>query len=148
MLRNAKTTIVAIILACGMVFIAGCSGNAQTGTGIGALLGAGIGQLIGGDTEATLIGAGLLAALLWLAGLVSGYSWAAGALTGTYAAFGEGFANTVDQVRLTYSLAALAALVLFGGQVSFAYNAYRTFTSGTPTAHETLVPIDTSEVGR
>jgi len=46
-----------LILVCGMMFITGCSSNAQTGTGIGALLGAGVGQLIGGDTEATLIGA-------------------------------------------------------------------------------------------
>ncbi len=90
--------------------------------------------------QATLAGAGGLALLLWLAGLISGYSWAAGALTGTYVAVGEGFANTVDQVRLAYSLTALAALVLFGGQVAFAYNTYRTFTSGRPTVHEALVP--------
>ncbi len=57
MIRYTKTTITVIILTYGMVFISGCSSNAQTGTGIGALLGAGIGQLIGGDTEATLIGA-------------------------------------------------------------------------------------------
>ena len=90
--------------------------------------------------RATLIGAGSLAALLWLAGLISGYSWAAGALTGSYVAAGDGFANTLDQVRLTYGLAALAALVLFGGQFVFAYNTYRTFTSGKPTAHEALIP--------
>ena len=95
---------------------------------------------------ATLIGVGSLAALLWLAGLVSGYSWAAGALTGTYAAVGDGFSNTLDQVRLVYGLAALAALVLFAGHVAFAYNAYRTFTSGAPTAHETLVPGGLIEV--
>ena len=57
MVRNAQTSIMVVIVAVGMVFMAGCSSNAQTGTGIGALLGAGIGQLIGGDTEATLIGA-------------------------------------------------------------------------------------------
>jgi cbb3-type cytochrome c oxidase subunit I len=90
--------------------------------------------------RATVIGAGSLAALLWLAGLISGYSWAAGALTGTYVAAGDGFANTLDQVRLTYGLAALAALVLFAGQFAFAYNTYRTFTSGEPTPHETLIP--------
>ena len=92
--------------------------------------------------RATLIGAGSLAVLLWLAGLVSGYSWAAGALTGAYSSTGEGFANTLDQVRLAYGLAALAALVLFAGQVAFAYNTYRTFTSGAATAHETLIPAD------
>jgi cbb3-type cytochrome c oxidase subunit I len=95
--------------------------------------------------RATLVGVGLLAGLLWLAGLVSGYSWAAGALTGTYVAVGDGFVNTLDQVRLAYGLAALAALVLFGGQIAFAYNAYRTFTSGSPTAHEALVPGDPME---
>ncbi len=96
--------------------------------------------------RATLIGAGSLALLLWMAGLVSGYSWAAGALTGAYVSAGEGFANTVEQVRLAYSLTALAALVLFGGQVVFAYNTYRTFTSGTPTVHEALVPGKPVEV--
>ncbi len=96
--------------------------------------------------QATLVGAGLLAALLWMAGLISGYSWAAGALTGTYVPAGDGFANTLDQVRITYGLSALAALVLFAGQLAFAYNAYRTFTSGTPTAHETLVSTNPAEV--
>jgi cbb3-type cytochrome c oxidase subunit I len=88
----------------------------------------------------TLIGVVLLAALLWLAGLVSGYSWAAGSLTGAYVAAGEGFANTLEQVGATYGFAALAALILFAGQAAFAYNTYRTFTSGTATVHETLVP--------
>ena len=96
--------------------------------------------------RATLIGAGSLAALLWLAGLISGYSWAAGALTGTYVAAGEGFTNTLDQVRLAYGLAALAALVLFAGHFTFAYNIYRTFTSGRPAAHETLMPGGPVEV--
>jgi cbb3-type cytochrome oxidase subunit 1 len=83
---------------------------------------------------------------MWLAGLVSGYSWAAGALTGAYISAGEGFANTVDQVHLAYGLAALAALVLFAGQMAFAYNTYRTFTSGAPTAHEALIPGDPVKV--
>ena len=96
--------------------------------------------------RATLVGVGSLALLLWLAGLISGYSWAAGALTGTYISAGEGFANTLEQVRLAYGLAALAALVLFAGQVTFAYNTYRTFTSGRPTAHETLVPSNAVQV--
>lgn len=96
--------------------------------------------------RATLIGAGSLAVLLWLAGLISGYSWAAGALTGTYMSAGDGFANTIDQVRFAYGLAALAALGLFAGQVAFAYNTYRTFTSGEPTAHETLIPTEQAEV--
>lgn len=89
--------------------------------------------------RATLIGAGSLAVLLWLAGLISGYSWAAGALTGAYISAGDGFSNTISQVRLAYSLAAVAALVLFAGQVTFAYNTYRTFTSGEPTMHEALI---------
>jgi cbb3-type cytochrome c oxidase subunit I len=89
--------------------------------------------------RATLIGTGSLAVLLWLAGLISGYSWAAGALTGAYISAGDGFSNTISQVRLAYSLAAVAALVLFAGQVTFAYNTYRTFTSGEPTMHEALI---------
>ena len=90
--------------------------------------------------RATLVGAGLLAGLLWLAGLVSGYSWAAGALTGSYVAVDTGFTNTLDQVRLTYSLAGWAALILFAAQAAFAYNIYRTITSGAPTPHESLIP--------
>lgn len=93
----------------------------------------------------TLIGVGLLTALLWLAGLISGYSWAAGALTGAYVAAGEGFANTLEQVGAAYGFAALAALILFAGQAAFAYNTYRTFTSGAATAHEALVAEVTDE---
>ena len=103
-------------------------------------------RLITVHLRATLIGAGSLAALLWLAGLISGYSWAAGALTGAYVAVGDGFANTLDQVRPAYGLAALAALVLFAGQFAFVYNTYRTFTSGRPTEHETLIPKGPAEV--
>ena len=103
-------------------------------------------RLITVHLRATLIGVGSLAALLWLAGLISGYSWAAGALTGAYVAVGDGFANTLDQVRPAYGLAALAALVLFAGQFAFVYNTYRTFTSGRPTEHETLIPKGPAEV--
>jgi cbb3-type cytochrome c oxidase subunit I len=93
----------------------------------------------------TLIGVGLLAGLLWLAGLVSGYSWAGGSLTGAYVPAGDGFANTLEQVGVMYGFAALAALIMFAGQAAFAYNAYRTFTSGPATIHEALVLETTDE---
>lgn len=89
----------------------------------------------------TLLGVGALSALLWVAGLISGYSWAGGALSGAYAAAGEGFLNTLQQVRLPYILAFLAAAVMFAGQAVFAYNVYRTFTSGTAAPHELLVEV-------
>ena len=47
------------VLVPGSLFLAGCESDAQTGATIGALAGAGIGALAGGDTEATLIGAGV-----------------------------------------------------------------------------------------
>lgn len=42
--------------------VGGCESDAQTGALIGSLAGAGIGQAIGGNTESTLIGAGVGAA--------------------------------------------------------------------------------------
>ena len=53
------------VVAVGLVFVAGCESDAQTGALIGTVIGAGAGLAIGGDTEATLIGAG--------AGAVGGY---------------------------------------------------------------------------
>lgn len=89
----------------------------------------------------TLIGIGALALLLWLAGLVSGYGWNGGALTGAFAATGEGFASVLERVRVLYILTVPAAALLFAGQAVFAYNAYRTFTSGPAGPHEVLVPV-------
>jgi len=45
-----------------LLVFAGCDSDAKTGALIGTAVGAGLGQAIGGDTEATLIGAGAGAA--------------------------------------------------------------------------------------
>ena len=42
-----------------LVFLAGCESEAQKDAIIGTVIGAALGQAIGGDTEATLIGAGV-----------------------------------------------------------------------------------------
>ena len=56
-----KLTAISIILALSMalVFLAGCESEAQKDAIIGTVIGAALGQAIGGDTEATLIGAGV-----------------------------------------------------------------------------------------
>ncbi|MHC4131828.1 MAG: glycine zipper domain-containing protein [Planctomycetota bacterium] len=51
--------IVGFFIIIAVVFIAGCESDAKTGAVIGGLAGATIGQAAGGDTEATLIGAGV-----------------------------------------------------------------------------------------
>ena len=57
MIKNVTTIMMSFVVSIGAVFFAGCEGEAQLGSALGALAGAGIGQLAGGDTEATLIGA-------------------------------------------------------------------------------------------
>ncbi|MHC5061813.1 MAG: glycine zipper domain-containing protein [Planctomycetota bacterium] len=57
MVMNLKRIVAALVLSLSAVYMAGCEGQAQIGSALGALAGAGIGQLAGGDTEATLIGA-------------------------------------------------------------------------------------------
>jgi hypothetical protein len=59
MARGLLTTLVIVVVSAVLLFNLGCESDAQTGAGLGALGGAGIGQLIGGDTESTLIGAGV-----------------------------------------------------------------------------------------
>ena len=49
--------VIAVVL--NLAFITGCQNDAQTGAAIGTAAGAGIGQAAGGDTESTLIGAGV-----------------------------------------------------------------------------------------
>jgi hypothetical protein len=56
-----------IAALCGVVMVSGCKTEAQTKAVWGTAIGAGAGQLIGGDTEATLIGAGI--------GAGAGYLW-------------------------------------------------------------------------
>lgn len=54
-----------------LVFLVGCESDAQTGALVGTIAGAGIGQLAGGDTKATLIGAGVGAGAGYVVGSVS-----------------------------------------------------------------------------
>jgi outer membrane lipoprotein SlyB len=62
MTKKIITILLLFAVSLGMVFIAGCESDAQTGALIGAGVGALAGQAIGGDTEGTLIGAGVGAA--------------------------------------------------------------------------------------
>ena len=55
--RVSVATLAMLAGVLGLVLIAGCASDAQTGSAFGALAGAGIGQLAGGSTESTLIGA-------------------------------------------------------------------------------------------
>jgi hypothetical protein len=57
MAKKVKKIMIVLVVSLGSVYLAGCEGEAQIGSALGALAGAGIGQLAGGDTEATLIGA-------------------------------------------------------------------------------------------
>jgi len=57
MAKNLMTILIVAAVSFGSLLIAGCEGDAQVGSAIGALAGAGIGQMAGGDSEATLIGA-------------------------------------------------------------------------------------------
>ena len=65
MVKGLLIILIVVAVGLGLVFVAGCESDAQTGALIGTVIGAGAGQAIGGDTEATLIGAG--------AGAVGGY---------------------------------------------------------------------------
>jgi hypothetical protein len=59
MSKHIVTFSIVAIASIGLVFVAGCQNDAQTGAGVGVLGGALAGQLIGGDTKSTLIGAGV-----------------------------------------------------------------------------------------
>jgi len=65
MVKGLLIILMVVAVSLGLVFVAGCESDAQTGALIGTAVGAGAGQAIGGDTEATLIGAGV--------GAVGGY---------------------------------------------------------------------------
>ena len=62
MAKKMITILLLVAVSLGLVFVAGCESDAQTGALIGAGVGALAGQAIGGDTEGTLIGAGVGAA--------------------------------------------------------------------------------------
>ncbi len=51
------TSLIVVCTGLGLVILAGCGSDAQTGALIGTAAGAGIGQLAGGHAESTLIGA-------------------------------------------------------------------------------------------
>jgi len=62
MAKKMITILLVVAVSLGLIFVAGCESDAQTGALIGAGVGAIAGQAIGGDTEGTLIGAGVGAA--------------------------------------------------------------------------------------
>ena len=62
MAKKLIIILMVVAVSLGLVFVAGCESDAQTGALIGAGIGAIAGQAIGGDTEGTLIGAGAGAA--------------------------------------------------------------------------------------
>ncbi len=57
--RTLLTVLMTVVLSFGLIILAGCESDAQTGGLLGAGIGAGIGALAGGDTEGTLIGAAI-----------------------------------------------------------------------------------------
>ena len=65
MAKNLLIILMVVVVSLGLVLVAGCESNAQTGALIGTGIGVIAGQAIGGDTESTLIGAG--------AGAIGGY---------------------------------------------------------------------------
>lgn len=93
----------------------------------------------------TTWGGAVAAILLWAAGVVSGYAWAGGAFAGAGIGSGEGFLETVRSVYPLYTLAGIAALAVFVGQVVFVYNIVRTLTSGVPGKLEVLVPVEVGD---
>ena len=61
------TILLTAAVGFGILTVSGCETEAQTKAAWGTAIGAGAGQLIGGDTKATVIGAG--------AGAAAGYIW-------------------------------------------------------------------------
>ncbi|MHC4740438.1 MAG: glycine zipper domain-containing protein [Planctomycetota bacterium] len=68
MARKLIILSIVFVMSAGTTFIAGCESDAQKGAGIGVVGGALAGQLIGGNTSATLIGAGVGAAAGYMVG--------------------------------------------------------------------------------
>jgi len=62
MTKKIIAILLVVSISLGLLVVAGCESDAQTGALIGAGVGALAGQAIGGDTEGTLIGAGVGAA--------------------------------------------------------------------------------------
>ena len=58
-MRQWMTGLLVALVGFGVLFVAGCENETQNKALWGTAIGAGIGQLAGGDTKATLIGAGV-----------------------------------------------------------------------------------------
>ena len=61
------TILLTTVIGFGILMVSGCETEAQTKAAWGTAIGAGVGQLAGGDTKATMIGAGV--------GAGAGYIW-------------------------------------------------------------------------
>ncbi|MDF1596724.1 MAG: cbb3-type cytochrome c oxidase subunit I [Acidimicrobiia bacterium] len=90
----------------------------------------------------TMIGVTSTSVFLWLTGLVAGFTWTGATYSGAYVNTGDGFTQTLDAISLLRSLALVGVLITFVGQLVHGYVIYRTITSGTPIAHEVLIPAE------
>ncbi|MBL7214711.1 MAG: hypothetical protein ISS71_03420 [Phycisphaerae bacterium] len=66
-MKICTTILLTAAVGFGILMVSGCETEAQTKAAWGTAIGAGAGQLIGGDTKATMIGAGV--------GAGAGYIW-------------------------------------------------------------------------
>ncbi|MFQ5968156.1 MAG: cbb3-type cytochrome c oxidase subunit I [Acidimicrobiia bacterium] len=88
-----------------------------------------------------VVGVSVVAATQLSTALYSGYTWIGGAQSGAYQNTGAGFANQItDALQPLYLLIALASILILVGVSIYAYNIYRTVTSGQAGLKEELVP--------
>jgi len=90
----------------------------------------------------TLVGGFLAAGGLLLYGLYAGYTWIGGNQSGAYENTGPGFSETSAAIVPTYLTSAVGGLVLMAAASAYAYNLYRTYTSGRADLQERLVPTE------
>ena len=57
MVKTLMTILIVVAVSLGLILVAGCESDAQTGALLGTAAGAGVGALAGGNTEGTLVGA-------------------------------------------------------------------------------------------
>ena len=92
-----------------------------------------------------LLGVAVVAVTQLATALYSGYTWIAGAQSGAYANTGAGFAaQTTEALQPLYLLIVLASVSILVGASIYAYNMYRTYTSGQADLKEELV-VDPDE---